>query len=102
MPENIALVKQTTPPKSGPAEVVCTEPNTPMLDQKSEKEESFILKDFWPVLKIYQYFGLFPCKKITDETGTIQLQPTKLWKAVMAVIIWFLITAVPFAGNSEF
>ena len=102
MSENIALVKQSTAPKSEPPEVVCIEPNTPMLDQKPEKEESFILQDFWPVLKIFQYLSLFPCKKVTDENGTIQLQPIKLWKAVMAVIIWFLITAVPLAGKSEF
>ena len=100
MPENIALVKQTTPPKSGPAEVVCTEPNTPMLDQKSEKEESFILQDFWPVLKIYQYVGLFPCKKVTNENGTVQLQPVKLWISIMATFVWFLIVILPPIGNN--
>ena len=100
MSENIALVKQSTAPKSEPPEVVCTEPNTPTLNQRQAKEESFILQDFWPVLKIFQYLGLFPCKKITDENGTIQLQPMKLWKSIMAAFIWFLIILLPILGNN--
>ena len=100
MPENIALVKQAIAPKSEPAEVVCTEPSTtPMLDQEPEKEESFILQDFWPVLKIFQYLGLFPCKKVIDENGTGQLQPMKFWISVMAAFIWFLIATIPQAGT---
>ena len=100
MPENIVLVKQLTAPKSEPTEVVCTDPNTtPMLEQKSEKEESFILQDFWPVLKIYQFFGLFPCKKVTDENGIVRLQPMKLWISIIAAFIWFLMAALPLIGN---
>ena len=78
----------------------CTEPNTPMLNQRPTKEESFILQDFWPVLKIFQYLGLFPCKKVTNENGTVQLQPMKLWIAIIAAFIWFLIVAIPFIGNN--
>ena len=101
MPENIALVKQAIVSKSELTEVVCTEPSTtPMLDQKEEKEEYFILQDFWPVLKIYQYIGLFPCKKVTDENGTIQLQPMKLWKSIVAAFFWFLIVTLPILGNN--
>ena len=100
MPENIALVKQTTPPKSETPEVVCTEPNTTMLNQRPAKEEPFILQDFWPVLKIYQYVGLFPCKKVTNENGTVQLQPVKLWISIMATFVWFLIVILPPIGNN--
>ena len=100
MPENIALVKQTTPPKSETPEVVCTEPNTPMLNQRPAKEEPFILQDFWPVLKIFQYLGLFPCKKVTNENGTVRLQPVKLWISIMAAFIWFLIVTVLPIGNN--
>ena len=96
------LVKQAIASKSGPAEVVCTEPRTPMSDQRPEKEESFILQDFWPVLKIYQYLGLFPCKKVTHENGTVQLQPMKLWKAILAELIKILIVTLPILGNNLF
>ena len=99
MPENIALVKQSTSPQSEPTEVVSTEPNTPMLNQRPAKEEPFILQDFWPVLKIFQYLGLFPCKKVTSENGTVQLQPMKLWISVMAAFIWVLIITIPQGGT---
>ena len=93
--ENHASVNK----KSEPADVVCIEPRTPMLNQRPEKEETFILQDFWPVLKIYQYLGLFPCKKVIGENGTIDLQPMKLWKAIIIAFMWLLITMVPIAGN---
>ena len=99
MSKNIVLLKQLTTPKSEPTEVVSTEPNTPMLNQRPPKEETFVLQDFWPVLKIYQYVGLFPCKKVTNENGTVQLQPMKLWISIMAAFIWFLIAVIPQAGT---
>ena len=88
------------PCRSYPIWRPCTEPNTPMLNQRPTKGEFFILQDFWPVLKIFQYLGLFPCQKITDENGAIQLQPMKLWKSIMAAFIWFLIILLPISGNN--
>ena len=99
MPENIVLVRQSTAPKSEPPEVVSTEPT---LNQRPTKEESFILQDFWPVLKIFQYLGIFPCKKVTNENGTVQLQPMKLWKVLLAELIKILILTLPTLGNNSF
>ena len=101
MSENIVLVNQSTAPKSEPPEVMCTEPNTSTLNQSPAKEESFILQDFWPVLKIFQYGGLFPCKKVTNENSTVQLQPMKLWISITAAFIWFLIATIPQTGTVE-
>ena len=100
MSKNIVLLKQLTAPKSEPTEIVSTEPNTPMLNQRPAKEEAFMLQDFWPVLKIYQSVGLFPCKKVIDENGTVQLQPMKLWKAILAELIKILILSLPILGNN--
>ena len=46
-----------------PIEVLCTEPETPMLDQESPKNDFFILQDFWPIFNVFQILGLFPCTK---------------------------------------
>ena len=101
MSKNIVLLKQLTAPKSEPTEIVSTEPNTPMLNQRPPKEETFVLQDFWPVLKIFQYGGLFPCKKVTNENSTVQLQPMKLWISMTAAFIWFLIATIPQTGTVE-
>ena len=56
-------------------EVLSTKPETPMLDQESPTNTFFILQDFWPVFKVLQILGFFPCKKETDEKGAIHLKP---------------------------
>ena len=62
-----------------PIEVLCTEPETPMLDQEPPTNDFFILQDFWPVFKLLEIFGLFPCRKEINEKGGIQLKPIRWW-----------------------
>ena len=67
-------------------EVLSTKPATPMLVQESPKNDFFILQDFWPVFNVFQIFGLFPCKKETNEKGTIQLKPIRWWISVIKIV----------------
>ena len=61
-------------------------------------KQFFILQDFWPLLKLYQIMGVFPCKKVTDENGCINLTPMKTWMVVLLWLIWSLIFAAPPIG----
>ena len=61
-------------------------------------KQFFILQDFWPLLKLYQIMGVFPCKKVTDENGCINLKPMKTWMVVLLFLIWTLIFAAPYIG----
>ena len=72
-------------------EVLSTKPETPMLDQESPKNDFFILQDSWPVFKVFQFFGLFPCKKETNEKGAIQLKPIKWWIPVTILSILLIL-----------
>ena len=65
-------------------------------------KQFFILQDFWPLLKLYQIMGVFPCKKITDENGCINLTPMKTWMVIMLWLIWSLIFAAPYIGISMY
>ena len=78
-----------------PIEVICTEPETPMLNQESPKNDFFILQDFWPVFKVFQIFGLFLCKKETNEKGTIQLKPIRWWISVIKIVGLAIILILP-------
>ena len=51
----------------------------------------FILQNFWPVFKLFQILGVFPCKKVTDENGVIQLQPMKKWMSIIFFSTWWVI-----------
>jgi hypothetical protein len=62
-----------------PIEVLCKESETPMLDQEPPTNDFFILQDFWPVFKLLEIFGLFPCRKEINEKGGIQLKPIRWW-----------------------
>ena len=46
--------------------------------------------------------GVFPCKKITDENGCINLTPMKTWMVIMLWLIWSLIFAAPYIGISMY
>ena len=61
-------------------------------------KQFFILQDFWPLLKLYQIMGVFPCKKVTDENGCINLKPMKTWMVVLLFLLWTLIFAAPYMG----
>ena len=61
-------------------------------------KQFFILQDFWPLLKLYQIMGVFPCKKVTDENGCINLTPMKTWMVILLWLIWSLIFAAPYIG----
>ena len=67
-----------------------------------EPKQFFILQDFWPLLKLYQIMGVFPCKKVTDENGCINLTPMKTWMVIMLWLIWSLIFAAPYIGISMY
>ena len=58
----------------------------------------FILQDFWPVLKLCQIMGLFPCKKVTDENGCINLKPMKTWMLFLLYSTCSLILQAPVYG----
>ena len=58
----------------------------------------FILQDFWPVLKLCQIMGLFPCKKITDENGCVNLKPMKTWMLFLLYSTCQMILQAPFIG----
>ena len=62
------------------------------------RKQFFILQDFWPLLKLYQIMGVFPCKKVTDENGCINLTPMKTWMVILLWLIWSLIFAAPYLG----
>ena len=46
--------------------------------------------------------GVFPCKKVTDENGCINLTPMKTWMVIMLWLIWSLIFAAPYIGISMY
>ena len=69
-----------------PIEVLCTEPETPMLDQEPPTNDFFILQDFWPFFKILEIFGLFPCRKEINEEGGIQLKPISWWIPIIKTL----------------
>ena len=58
----------------------------------------FILQDFWPLLKLFQIMGIFPCKKVTDENGCINLKPMKTWMLVLLFTAQYLILQGPTIG----
>ena len=58
----------------------------------------FIFQDFWPLLKLCQITGLFPCKKVTDENGCINLKPMKTWMLVLLLTAQWLIIQGPPIG----
>ena len=66
-----------------------------MLNQESPKNDFFILQDFWPVFKVFQILGLFPCKKETNENGTIQLKPIRWWIPVVKILGLSLLMYLP-------
>ena len=74
---------------------ICTEPETPNLNQESPKNYFFILQDFWPVFKVFQILGLFPWKKETNENGTIQLKPIRWWIPVVKILGLSLLMHLP-------
>ena len=55
----------------------------------------FILQDFWPILRIIQVLGFFPCKKSTDENGRVQLKGIKYWKIISLTSLCFTASALP-------
>ena len=61
-------------------------------------KQFFILQDFWPVLKFGQIMGIFPCKKVTDENGFINLKPMKTWLLILLWFSWSLISQTPIIG----
>ena len=61
-------------------------------------KQFFILQDFWPVLKFCQIMGIFPCKKVTDENGFINLKPMKTWLLILLWLSWSLIFLIPIIG----
>ena len=61
-------------------------------------KQFFILQDFWPVLKFCQIMGIFPCKKVTDENGFINLKPMKTWLLILLWLSWSLIFQIPIIG----
>ena len=73
MSENTGPVKEEPRTKNVKelVEVLSTKPETPKLDQESPTNNFFILKDFWPIFKVFQILGIFPCQKETNEKGTI-------------------------------
>ena len=46
--------------------------------------------------------GVFPCKKVTDENGCINLTPMKTWMVILLWLIWSLIFAAPYVGISMY
>ena len=62
------------------------------------RESVFILHDIWPLLKVFQVLGLFPCKKVIDDEGNIQLKPMKTWFSIMLFSIWSMVFFVPPIG----
>ena len=61
-------------------------------------KQFFILQDFWPLLKLYQIMGVFPCKKVTDENGCINLAPMKTWIVIFLWLTCTFIFAAPYIG----
>ena len=55
----------------------------------------FILQDFWPVFKVFQILGIFPCQKETNEKGTIQLKPIRCWIPVRKILGLVILLILP-------
>ena len=54
--------------------------------------QAFLFEDIWPFLKLGQLVGTFPYKKITDEDGTVTLQPMNRCIALIRILlIWLLL-----------
>ena len=50
------------------------------------------------MLKFCQIMGIFPCKKVTDENGSINLKPMKTWLLILLWLSWSLIFQAPIMG----
>ena len=50
------------------------------------------------MLKFCQIMGIFPCKKVTDENGFINLKPMKTWLLILLWLSWSLIFLIPIIG----
>ena len=68
------------------------------LETTMAPTQFFILQDFWPLLKLCQITGIFPCKKVTDENGCINLKPMKTWMLVLLYTAQWLILQAPVFG----
>ena len=66
---------------------------------EEEKVKFFILQDTWPIFKLFQIFGFFPIKKVTDENGNISLQPTGIWRSIVIQSILLLVFSLPWIGK---
>ena len=56
----------------------------------------FIFQDFWLIMKIFSFLGIFPWKKI-NENGSIQLQYMKC-SSRMTFLFWFLSFSISWIG----
>ena len=67
-------------------EVLSTMPESPIMDQESPINHFFILQNFWPLFKFFQILGFFPCKKVMDEKGVMELKPIRWWISVIKIL----------------
>ena len=72
--------------------------NNRILPFNESRTGFFILQNFWPVFKFFQILGVFPCKKVTDENGVIQLQPMKASMSIMLFSTWWVVFQLPPIG----
>ena len=75
--------------------------NSQVVVAEEERVKFFILQDFWPAFKLFQFFGFFPITKVVDDNGNINLQPTKIWKSVIILSIWLLVLFIPLIGKNN-
>ena len=69
-----------------PIEVLCTEPETPMLGQEPPTNDFFILQDFLSFFKLLEILGLFPLRKEINEKGAIQLKLIRWWNPIIKIL----------------
>ena len=60
-----------------------------------ESTQFFVLYNFWPILKVFQILGLFPCKKVIQENGSIELKPIDLWISITLLLFFAFILTLP-------
>ena len=61
----------------------------------------FVLDTCWSILKLFWFLGLFPCKKVTNFDGSIELQASRSYFYFLRYfLIFILCVAIPVFTNS--
>ncbi len=61
------------------------------------ESEEFLLKYSWPVLRVYQWLGLFPCRKYHTEDGRVVIKRVHIFTWITLMIVSSSVVAIGMA-----